>query len=118
MHRDPSLDTLLDLDGVVIGGLPGDHWVKFDVRRVPVTTERPHGIRYSLTLHDSSGRRVLGLDNAHAVETRRGRRVARSRTFDHAHPAQGGRAKVYPYRGAASLIRDFWAAVDTFLEGK
>lgn len=28
MERDAALDTLLDLDGVIIGGLARGHWVK------------------------------------------------------------------------------------------
>jgi len=30
--------------------------VKFEIRRVEPTTERPHGLRYSLTLHDPKGK--------------------------------------------------------------
>ncbi|MCM2327038.1 MAG: DUF6516 family protein [Lysobacter sp.] len=116
MHRDPSLDTLLDLDGVIIGGLAGGHWVKFDVCRVPATAGRPYGIRYSMTLHDASGSRVFGMDNAHAIAIRRGVQTARSRTFDHVHRAKGDKGIDYPYQDAASLIRDFWLAVDRILE--
>ena len=50
MNRDFGLDTLLNLDGVIIEQLH-EHWVKFDVSMTDVSQERPHGIRYSLTLH-------------------------------------------------------------------
>ena len=40
-------------------------WVKFDSWRVDPTAEIPHGIRYSLTLHDRFNHRILGYDNAH-----------------------------------------------------
>ncbi len=40
--RDPSLDTLLDLDGQVLVVDPeGGHWVKFVVTRVPASPEKP-----------------------------------------------------------------------------
>lgn len=55
-NEDHGLETLLELDGVVIEQERG-HWVKFDVARTTVTKERPHGLRYSLTLHDKYGKR-------------------------------------------------------------
>jgi hypothetical protein len=43
--RDPTLDVLLDLDGLVLVVDPeGGHWVRVVVTRVPVTPEKPHGI--------------------------------------------------------------------------
>ena len=59
MERDHSLDALLDLDGQVLVVDPeGDHWVRFMVRRVPVTEARPHGLAYSLSLHGPDGERL------------------------------------------------------------
>ena len=66
MHHDPSLDTLLLLDGESFV-VEGNFWVKFEVKRVLVTLEKPHGLDYSLTLHDGDGKRLLGFDNAHPV---------------------------------------------------
>jgi hypothetical protein len=64
--RDPGLDALLDLDGQVLVVDPlGGHWVKFVVRSVPVSPERPHGLDYALTLHGTDGGRLAGFDNAH-----------------------------------------------------
>ena len=58
--HDPALDTLLDLDGLTLVVDPeGGHWVKFVVTRVPATAEKPHGLDYSLTLHERSGERLL-----------------------------------------------------------
>jgi hypothetical protein len=66
--RDRSLDTLLDLDGQVFVVDPnGKHWVKFMVKRADPSPERPHGLRYSFTLHTESGERLVGFDNAHVV---------------------------------------------------
>ena len=45
-RRDPDLDTLLDLDSqVYIVDPTANHWVKFSVKRVESSPERPHGLR-------------------------------------------------------------------------
>ncbi|MBA4792686.1 MAG: hypothetical protein H2041_03365 [Phenylobacterium sp.] len=108
--RDPSLDTLLDLDGQVLVVDPeGGHWVKFIVTRIPASTEKPHGLDYSLTLHGPSGERLVGFDNAHPV--RRGRH---GEPMDHRHRFQT--VKLYAYEDAATLLADFWRAVDAVLK--
>ena len=51
-ERDRSADVLLDLDGQVFVADPkGEYWVRFVVRRVKPSPERPHGLSYALTLH-------------------------------------------------------------------
>jgi hypothetical protein len=61
MTHNRDIDTLLDLDGIVIEQL-GGYWAKFEVKKlIDSTEERPHGIRYSLTLHDRYGSRILGI---------------------------------------------------------
>lgn len=40
----------------------------------------------------------------------------KSGTFDHVHREIGDEGVAYPYRDAASLIRDFWLVVDRILE--
>lgn len=108
--RDPSLDLALDLDGQVLVVDPeGGHWVKFVVTRVPTSKEKPHGLDYSLTLHGPSGERLVGFDNAHPVG--RGRR---SEPMDHWHRLHT--VKAYSYEDAASLLADFWQAVDAVLK--
>jgi hypothetical protein len=76
-RRDRSLDALLDLDGEILVIDELGHLVRFVVSRTEVTEARPHGLSYSLTLHDRSGRRLMGFDNAHAVE-RPGREICRA----------------------------------------
>jgi hypothetical protein len=68
-HRaDPTLDTLLALDGQVFFiDDRARYWVKFDVKRVEPSEERPHGLRYALTLHGPGGERLVGFDNAHSA---------------------------------------------------
>jgi len=62
--RDHSLELLLDLDGLHFAQ-EGGIWIKYEVSTVKTTVERPHGIKYSLTLHDPQGQRIFGIDNAH-----------------------------------------------------
>jgi hypothetical protein len=101
--------VLLDLDGQVLVVDPGgDHWVRFVVTRVPVSPEKPHGIGYALTLHGPDGARLVGFDNAHPVGRQR-----RVDPQDHRHRLWTVRA--YEYQDAATLLADFWTAVDAVL---
>jgi hypothetical protein len=82
------------------------YWVKFEARRVAPSTESPHGIRYSLTLHDRDNKRVLGFDNAHAVNPGRKRFGARKITWDHRH--RQDKVAAYEFETAGQLLDDFW----------
>lgn len=77
-EEDQTIETLLLLDGTryVIDEILG-LWVKFEAKKVSPTTDRPHGIRYSLTLHDRTNERIIGFDNAHAIEYGGKQNVAR-----------------------------------------
>ena len=109
-RRDPSLDALLDLDGEVFFVDPqGGHWVRFVVTRVPVSSEKPHGLDYALTLHGPSGERLGGFDNAHPVG-----RSKRGDPQDHRHRLRTVQA--YEYRDAGTLVADFWQLVDAILK--
>lgn len=44
------------------------YWINIEARRATTTKEIPHGIRYSLTLHEPYGKRLLGYENAHAFK--------------------------------------------------
>ena len=110
--RDSTLDVLLDLDGQVLVVDPaGGHWVRFVVKRVPVSAEKPHGLDYSLTLHRPDGERLVGFDNAHPVGRQR-----RGDPQDHRHRLRTIRA--YDYRDAATLLGDFWKTVDAVLRDR
>jgi hypothetical protein len=114
MTRDLSLDALLDLDGQVLVVDPeGRYWVRFVVRRVPATSERPHGLAYALTLHGPRGERLVGFDNAHSVRARAGPGGKR-RARDHRHRLKTVRP--YDYRDAATLLADFWRDVEAVLK--
>jgi hypothetical protein len=108
MSRLDELEALLELDGVRFH-LEAGYWTKFDVRIVKSTSAVPHGLRYSLTLHDRSGKRIVGFDNAHRMQGRA--RFASSRIeWDHRHDRE--RVSPYSFESAGKLLRDFWAAVD------
>lgn len=111
---DRTLDTLVDLDGQVLVVDPaGKHWVRFAVKRVPTSPERPQGIAYSLTLHDADGQRLVGFDNAHPVRTSRSPAGRARQRQDHKHRLSTVRP--YDYTDAATLLGDFWAEVDRAL---
>ena len=83
-HRDSGeLLALLDLDGTEIELMDGQYYAKFEAHRVEPSPEVPHGIKYSLTLQDRTGQRVLGFDNAHPIKIKKGRFVERPTEADH-----------------------------------
>ncbi len=115
--RDFSLDALLDLDGQVLFVDPeGKYWVKFVVKRVDASSERPHGLNYSLNLHDEAGERLVGFDNAHSVRGRSGPSGKKEKPHDHKHRIRT--IKPYEYQDAAALLGDFWGEVDAVLKEK
>lgn len=114
-NRDPSLSILLDLDGTNIG-VGTQYWVKIKASVIEPDGSRPHGIRYALTLHDASNRRILGFDNAHAVKRPGGRFVEQRRVYDHLHRGPNDAGVPYSYVSAAKLVGDFWQAVFKALE--
>jgi hypothetical protein len=116
-RRDPGADVLLDLDGqVFVVDSKGLYLVRFAVSRVTATAERPHGLKYSLTLHGPDGDRLVGFDNAHLVR-QSGSPAGRGRgSYDHLHRIKNVRP--YQFRDAAHLLEDFWAEVDRVLKQK
>lgn len=76
------------------------------MKRVEPSSERPHGLRYSLTLHAADGERLVGYDNAHGVD-------GMTPAHDHRHRLRTIRP--YDYKDAASLLADFWKTVEAVL---
>lgn len=105
--KDHELEVLLNLDGFEFQFAEG-YSVKIAARSVGATSARPHGIRYSLTLHDPVGIRIYGLDNAHGL----GRRKA---DFDHRHVYGHRRVVPYIYKGPVELLEDFYREVERIL---
>jgi Family of unknown function (DUF6516) len=91
-----------------------NHWVRFTVRRVPVSEAKPHGLNHALSLHGPGGERLVGFDNAHSVRGSAGPSGNRRRAAqDHRHRLKTVRP--YKYQDAATLLADFWAEVDAVL---
>jgi hypothetical protein len=81
------------------------------------TKEIPHGIRYSLTLHEPYGKRILGYDNAHAVKPSKKFKFAGQRLpYDHKHRHISDQGAPYEFQNAYQLLTDFFAEVDRVLE--
>ncbi len=115
--QDPGTQALLELDGqILVIDSRGAYTVRFSVQRVECSTERPHGLNYSLTLHGPDGRRLIGFDNAHIVRQSRGPGGKRTGPADHKH--RMGETRPYVFRDAATLLIDFWAEVDAYLKEK
>ena len=115
-YLNPALETLLELDGSVLEQENG-FWIKVEVRSVEASEHVPHGIRYSLTLHDKYGMRVLGYDNAHAVKPPKkfkfsGRRLP----YDHRHRASSDTGVPYLFESPQRLLEDFFAEVDQVIK--
>jgi hypothetical protein len=109
LRPDYELELLLSLDGQEFEFAAG-YVVKYSVRRVPRTENRPGGIKYSLTLHDPNRKRIYGIDNAH----RAGRRAA----FDHRHPYGSATVVAYRYRNPLALLEDFLREVERILAAR
>ena len=105
---------LLDFDGTRFV-LDKGYWVKIEVRRTQAMPERPHGLVYSLTLHDPDGKRLLGFDNAHGVRALGGRYARKPMVHDHWHRTEVDEGRPYGFTSALKLVEDFLAAVDRTL---
>ncbi|MDD2743818.1 hypothetical protein A1359_07240 [Methylomonas lenta] len=116
MHQESGIDTLLELDQQILDQGNG-YWIKIEARRVTPTKEIPHGIRYSLTLHEPYGKRILGYDNAHAVKLPKKFKFAGQRlAYDHKHRNICDQGVPYEFQNAYQLLMDFFAEVDRVLE--
>jgi hypothetical protein len=113
-HQSQSHIGLLDLDGF-IAEMGGGYWIKIEAKEIGKTESKPHGIDYSLTLHEANGARFMGYDNAHPVRSKKGP-GGRRRQNDHKHHGKSHRP--YHYESAQKLLEDFWADVDTILTQK
>jgi Family of unknown function (DUF6516) len=113
--HDPGLDRLLDLDGF-LAEVGGGFWIKVVAKRVQADEARPHGIAYSLTLHDGTGERVFGIDNAHMVRATLGPAGKRRGARDHVHRRETIRP--YQYRDADALLDDFFREVEAILRNE
>lgn len=107
--KGPGLETLLELNGEIFH-LDRGYWTKIEVKMVEPNEKIPHGIRYSLTLHDRNNTRILGYDNAHGIKPDRKRFAAKRTEWDHKHDRD--KVKTYEFESAGQLLEDFWKDVN------
>lgn len=123
MNTDEDLQVLLDLDRQEFI-LKNGFCAKIRAWKVKPSEQIPHGIRYSLTLHDRNNTRILGYDNAEAPpkpKHKQGRYgTKKTVVWDHMHRYSNvypARMTVTPYtfETASGLLADFWQDVDKIL---
>jgi hypothetical protein len=107
-----DLENLLNLDGEVFP-MDNGYWVKFEAHKVEVSKPIPHGVKYSLTLHNKRNQRVIGYDNAHSFKSTK-KYGAKKETYDHIHKKMDILA--YEFESASQLLEDFWQSVEQYME--
>ena len=116
MPKDPGLSTLLDLHESVLEQ-EGGYWIKIAAWAVEATDQVPSGVRYSLTLHNRNGTRVLGYDNAHAVKLpKKFKFTGRRLPYDHTHRTSNDKGVPYQFQTAQQLLEDFFSEVDKIIK--
>jgi len=114
-RADHTLAYLLDLDGEEIV-YDGGYVARFRVRQIAATSERPHGISYSLSFHAPDGQRLMGYDNAHNPPRRSGGYAERQAAFDHWHRDETDQGRPYRFDTAEKLIADFFDEIERILK--
>lgn len=113
--QEHTLEFLIAFDGHIHWYSQG-YFTKFEIRRVEPTAERPHGLRYSFTLHAPEGTRLMGFDNAHGVAPVGSHFSKRQTEADHWHRTEDDEGRPYVFIDAATLIMDFFAEVARVLK--
>ncbi|MBF0266318.1 MAG: hypothetical protein HQL46_13720 [Gammaproteobacteria bacterium] len=112
MEKDIGLETLLLLNNEVFP-MENGYWTKVEAKVVTSNENIPHGIKYSLTLHDRNNIRVLGYDNAHGIKPKKKKYVAKRLVWEHKH--KRNLVEPYEFENASQLLEDFWSDVDKML---
>lgn len=115
--QEHTLEFLLAFDGHINWYAEG-YFTKFEIKRVEPTPARPHGLRYSFTLHDPEGTRLLGFDNAHPVSAVGSRFARPPAEADHWHRTENDEGRPYSFTDAAALTFDFFAEVERALTAR
>ncbi len=112
MQETTGTQYLLDYDGEEFTG-EDKLTTRFEIKRCPVSPERPLGIKYSLTLHDEYGTRILGFDNAHAVKPSKKKPIAGKKfAYDHVHRTVSDKGTPFTVASAEQLLSEFFIAAD------
>ena len=115
-QEDTGIATLIDLHDQIIDQGNG-YWIKIEAWRVESSAFVPHGIRYSLTLHEPYGKRILGYDNAHAVKPPKKFKFSGTRLpYDHKHRHVSDKGVPYAFQDTYQLLSDFFKEVDQVLQ--
>jgi hypothetical protein len=72
-------------------------------------------LRYSFTLHDPNGMRLVGFDNAHGVAPRGSRFRQPGTEHDHWHRTEQDEGRPYQFTTVDQLLVDFETDVDRVL---
>lgn len=108
LMKDVGLEILLALDGTEYTE-ENSYWYKIEVFLVEPTEERPHGIRYNLTLHDNYNQRILEFNNAHGIKVKGSSRYSGCIIkYDHVHTSINDKGTPYEFESAEQLLRDFF----------
>ncbi len=108
-----GLNYLLELDGEIFP-MDNGYWTKIEAQEVKSSDNIPHGIKYSLTLHDQNNRRIIGYDHAHGVKPNKEKFESRKIEWDHKH--EKNRVKSYEFESAEQLLDDFWNSVNKIID--
>jgi hypothetical protein len=116
-QEDETIENLLYLDGEIFADIEPHRglWVKFEAKRVKITAMRPQGIKYSLSLHDRNGKRIMGIDNAHPIKYKAKSQEKPKIVCDHWHKKGSSKPVPYEFKNAEKLMNDFWANVNEII---
>jgi hypothetical protein len=112
---DHGLEFLLGFNGR-IHHLEKGYRLKFEIACVTATTNRPHGLSYSFTLHGPDGTRLVGFDNAHGLPAIGARYKRKPQASDHWHRTGTDPGRPYEFKDAETLIDDFFDEVERVLK--
>ncbi|MCC8378625.1 DUF6516 family protein [Xenorhabdus sp. PB30.3] len=111
MDYEHGLEVLLDLHGQRVNRDDG-YWWEIKAWMVNKSKAIPHGIRYSLTLHDRHNTRVFGMDNAHAISAPKKGKYKGRIVYDHMHRNPHDKGVPYEFASPYQLIEDFFSKID------
>lgn len=113
--EDYGLSTLLSMHEYQFT-FDNGYWWKIEAYAVPVSATKPHGVKYSLTLHDHYNKRIFGMDNAHAIKPPKKGFSTNLVAHDHMHRNAIDKGYPYTFTSAEQLLQDFFDNVDRIMD--